>query len=111
MNKVYVKKNELTHYGVKGMKWGVRKDRVKERISRTRKLRNRRIMSDEELRKSLNRLQMEKQYRKLAAEDLAPAQTAVANLLGKIGTTALMAAAGSVGAKLAKEYIKNKIGG
>jgi hypothetical protein len=27
VNKVYIKDNELKHFGVKGMRWGVRKDR------------------------------------------------------------------------------------
>lgn len=61
--------NELYHYGIKGMKWGVRKkknnvkphdDYVKAHSKKSVK-----EMSDNELRSRLNRLQMEQNYSKL----------------------------------------------
>jgi hypothetical protein len=77
----------LAHYGVKGMKWGIRKDRssgsgglsrserkaekkaVKKEEKQLRKIGTTssssvrlRDLTDEELRKRLNRIQMEKQY-------------------------------------------------
>lgn len=76
----------LAHYGVLGMKWGVRKDRsssgkkrnkskVRTRIEKeikTRKARDKRVksMSDVELRREINRLNMEKQYKELTQTDL-----------------------------------------
>lgn len=76
-------RNYLAHYGVLGMKWGVRKKRVKQSINHHRKesrikkerknaYKRRRTMSDEELRNRINRLQMEKQYAQLSQEDLNP---------------------------------------
>ncbi|MGN1242959.1 MAG: hypothetical protein ACI4TN_01860 [Candidatus Enterosoma sp.] len=73
--------NELYHYGVLGMKWGVRRSRPSS-SSKTGKKRKQPVyehedyiqahskksvksMSDAELRRRLNRLQMEKQYKEL----------------------------------------------
>ena len=76
--------NELYHYGVLGMKWGVRKDRgggvsktgrrrksVKERppahedYKKAHSRKSVREMSDAELRSRLNRLDMERRYQEL----------------------------------------------
>ena len=73
------KDNYLKHYGVKGMRWGVRKDRNKKdtfkpksrKISRTQYLKDIDKMSDTDLRNRINRLQMENQYAKLTNHDMA----------------------------------------
>ena len=76
--------NELYHYGVLGMKWGVRKDRgggvsktgrrrksVKERppahedYKKAHSKKSVREMSDAELRSRINRLDMERRYQEL----------------------------------------------
>lgn len=55
--------NELYHYGIKGMKWGVRKQREpSEKKSKKKRLKD---MSDEELSKKLKRMNLENQYKKL----------------------------------------------
>ena len=51
-----MKSKVIIHYGIKGMKWGVRKDRSKSKSSAVKK------MSDEDLRAAVNRLQLERQY-------------------------------------------------
>lgn len=45
---------DITHYGVKGMHWGIRKDRTDPKQ-----------MSNEELQKAVNRMRLEKQYKEL----------------------------------------------
>ena len=76
--------NELYHYGVLGMKWGVRKDRgggvsktgrrgrpIKERppahddYKKAHSKKSVREMSDAELRSRINRLDMERRYQEL----------------------------------------------
>ena len=58
--------SELMHFGVKGMKWGVRKSRIKSSkkwtSSKQAKIDG---MSDDQLRRINNRIRLEKEYRQL----------------------------------------------
>ena len=86
-----MERNELYHYGIKGMRWGVRRFQNKDG-SYTAKGKKRyagkgeqehddykkahssksvKTMSDAELRSRLNRLQMEQQYSKLSGSDVS----------------------------------------
>jgi len=58
--------SELMHFGVKGMKWGVRKSRIKKAKRWTSK-KQAKIdgMSDDQLRRINNRIRLEKEYRQL----------------------------------------------
>ena len=79
--------NFLEHYGVKGMKWGVRRGVIKsgkERTSREDKVRakrkdakrRRQVLSDKDLNGLVKRLEQEKKLKSLLEEDLAPGRTA-----------------------------------
>lgn len=60
--------NELYHYGILGMKWGVRRRRSSSNVETAKpKKKTLSEMSDDELRSKLDRLQiqMEKQYKDL----------------------------------------------
>lgn len=63
--------SELMHFGVKGMRWGVRKSRIKKAKRWTSK-KQAKIdgMSDDQLRKVNNRLRLEKEYRQLTQTKL-----------------------------------------
>jgi hypothetical protein len=101
---------ELKHYGVMGMKWGIQKDPADAAVRKTRgsMVRNRRLLSDDQLAATVKRLEMEKKLKELAADDLAPGKMALNNTLGKIVGTAFGAAAGVAGAAIVKQILASK---
>ena len=121
--------NELYHHGVKGMKWGVRKNRnsagrnsgvkrktkrhqsanSKKVASRKKDYKNRRTMSDKELQQKIERLKMEKTFKELTKEDISPGRNYAQQILAAAGKKTLtVAAAGAMayGVKVAmtKEF-------
>ena len=131
----------LEHFGVLGMKWGRRKGKSSSsgssRSKKTKRVRDpenaalRRIqkkkpseMSNDELSRANQRLNLETQYRQLNSRDISSGKSWAKNAAMLIGTTVLTAAAtkyvnkGSnyldkaarIGFKAAKNYAKNRIG-
>lgn len=110
---------ELTHHGIKGMHWGVR--RTPEQLQRAQghistasnivkeakninnsvsnirsntKKKNLSTMSDQELRDRVNRLNLEQQYTQLSRNKVSKGQQYVRNTLEVAGST--LAIAGSI---------------
>lgn len=121
--------NELYHHGVIGMKWGVRryqnKDGTltaagkkqkkktlsandKERARRKTDLKKRRTMSDADLKKRIERLKMEKQFKDLTEEDISPGKRAAKSILSSAGTKVLSAAVAGAGAYAIKTALTKK---
>ena len=107
-----VRDNELYHYGVKGMKWGVRRtaaqlgraikkagSSLKRSISESNKRANERKkerelrkmkgktkqMSSDELKRRIERLKMEKEYRSLMNETRNRGRKTVGDVISDIG--------------------------
>ena len=91
--------NELYHYGVPGMRWGIRRSEAQlaraaaRRADKQRKkemrrdVKNRRLLSDEDLKRKVSRLEMEKKLRTLTDEEINRGRKAVSKALsggGKI---------------------------
>ena len=91
---------ELTHHGVKGMKWGIRRSKKQlgygrgrddddvdshEDSKKVRDGKNPRAMSDAELRARINRIQMEKQYSQLTAKEKSAGRKFVDEVLLNVG--------------------------
>lgn len=109
---------ELYHHGIKGMRWGIR--RTPEQLGHVRDINNnvRSIseetgkvikqygrkkahreniskMSDEELRRKVNRLGLERQYNSLTAPELSKGAEKAASILAMIGSVAAIGASGT----------------
>jgi hypothetical protein len=115
----------LAHYGVKGMKWGVRKDRGSGRglqsTKRTkrelavRKAREdararRRQISDKKLNDMIDRLKKEKQLKDLVNEDLRPGMTFTKRVISSSGEKVAKLVVTGAGVIIAKEFVKKKWG-
>jgi hypothetical protein len=111
----------LEHYGVKGMKWGVRRDRRQlkaaskgrkagERAS-SRSMPSASSLSDDQLRSAVNRMQMEQQYTKLAFGEprtSAGAQFAKGIMLNVARTTITNVAQNAASKGIAKALAANQ---
>lgn len=105
----------LEHHGIKGQKWGVRRYQnkdgsrtalgkkresspdIKEKEARKADVKNRRTMSDADLMKRVVRMKLEKEYKTLVAEDTAPGEKYVSEILSAAGKKTLtIAAAGAL---------------
>lgn len=108
----------LAHYGVKGMRWGVRKDRRSSgrprrsrreeaaRRDRRSAAKRRRTISEAELRQRIDRLKLEKQLKDLTNADLNPGRAFAGSVLSQSGrriATAVATGAGMYAIKMLLE--------
>ena len=118
--------NDLSHTGVLGMKWGIRKDRSSgssdssgssgssdssgsskgSKISgydRKELVAQRKTMTDKELNDAVNRLQTEKRLKELAQEDVSSGKKYAVSLLTKLGKTTVETTATTIGQTIGQE--------
>jgi hypothetical protein len=105
---VELDESELSHYGIKGMKWGVRKDRSSRRAARATKVRKalgvdseesrqvlstmtKRVgnMSNSELQAAVNRMNLERKYERLANPKKEAAKNMAEKIFQTLGPTVL----------------------
>ena len=82
--------NELTHYGVLGMRWGRRKgttssqDKTSDDHKRKVSLKKKKLseLTNAELRELTNRMQLEKQYKDLNRSNVSAGRKVVKDIVG-----------------------------
>ena len=124
--------NELYHHGVKGMKWGVRKTPVRSSSGATRKQKSNTLslfkkkkatrnvssansspaqtksikdMSDDELRKKIERVRLEQQYQQLNPKTVSMGQRIAKRVMNNI----IVPAAEDVGKQVVKSIMVNGV--
>lgn len=107
----------LAHYGVLGMKWGVRKDQSsgsgrpkkkklsKKEAARIKKAKIRK-MSDKELEHRVRRLELEKKYSNLTKEEVSEGRRFVNKFIMDNGSKMLSGAVTIVGAEVARRVLR-----
>ena len=122
--------NELYHHGVKGMKWGVRKTPVRSSSGATRKRKSNTLslfkkkkttrkvssansspaqtksikdMSDDELRKKVERVRLEQQYQQLDPKTVSMGKRITKRVMDDI----IVPAAVDIGKQIAKSIMAN----
>lgn len=118
----------LCHHGVKGMKWGVRKDRkktsviprkkktikknqngIKKAISSKKKTTSIKKLSDQELQNKVRRLQLEKQYRDLKRDEVSAGRKILGEILKTSGRTLGIQVANYVGGKAINKAFNDEV--
>ena len=122
----------LIHYGILGMKWGVRRyqnkdgsltsagkkrysdnDNIKEAPQKNTeepKKKSVKDMSDEELRREVNRMQLEQNYLRMTGQNIEKGKSAVEIALGKMKESFVSTVAQKSGQILAERLVNSMLG-
>lgn len=85
-NGIGVEDDSLEHYGVKGMRWGRKRRAKKEAEAKAQAERDAvKTMSDDDLKKKINRIKLEREYAKLTAPEVSAGRKIVGELLLEVG--------------------------
>lgn len=102
----------LAHYGVKGMKWGVRRASSSGTSGRAKTTSSKpavKSMSDDELRRRINRIQMERAYNTLTEQQTATGKAKAQEFGKMLLKDIVVSSAKEVGKEIFKQILKDQI--
>lgn len=97
----------LEHFGVKGMKWGVRNKRDDGRTHYKTDPKN---LTSDELQRRIKRMETEKRYKDLNARDISSGEKFAVQLFDRAGKQPLLTVAGAASLYAIKKGIEKKFG-
>lgn len=104
-------KEFLEHYGVKGMKWGARRNRdSSSKPQRTTYSKSPSRLSDAELNRRIKRLELEKKYSELNNPTTSNGKKYAQSLLENSGRVATSAVVSGVATFAVQKALKNRFG-
>lgn len=98
----------LEHYGVKGMRWGVRRSRSS--TSRTKYTKPPSKLTDSELQRRVQRMETEKKYNSLNAGDISAGKKFATDVLGTSGRRVATTIATNAGVLVVAAVLNKKFG-
>lgn len=104
----------LVHYGVAGMKWGVRRNPsqlARSSKGRTRYQEKGKLLTDEELNTRIKRLETEKRYNELNKRQVGAGRKHVSDVLVKIGKNTVETTGTKASVYLTRKAIAKQFGG
>lgn len=97
---------DLYHYGIPGMKWGVRKGKGTPRAKGRSKADPVKKLSDAELKKRIGRMQMEKQYKQLTAKEKSKGRKLAEDIIKEVAKETAKSYARKYATKAVESAIK-----
>lgn len=103
----------IEHYGVPGMRWGVRRSR--SQLAREAKVRSRysdapRNLTNDQLKERIQRMETEKRYNDLNSRDVSTGERFAVDIITNVGRSTITAVVGGLAIYAVKAAVEARFG-